>query len=96
MNGSPAIETEASAAASGPSAQRAPVRRMDPAGVARDLARPRRTCGLAQLQYVNCRKSRGGLIQIKPAALFEDLPFFETEGWFNERKKLKSASQKLA
>src|ERR1700678_2054135 len=63
-------------------------------GIERDLAWPRRISGFSQLQYVNRRKRRGGLIQIRPAALLEDLLFFEAEGRFDERKRSKSASLK--
>ena len=48
----------------------------------------------SQLQHIDCRKPRGAFIQIKPAALFEDLPLFDAEAWFDERKHLKSTIQK--
>src|ERR1700722_7249702 len=53
-------------------------------------------CGtwvLSQLQNIDCRKSRGGFIEVEPPALFEDLPLFETEGRFDQRNQLKSTLQ---
>ncbi len=55
---------------------------------------PRRAWGLSQLKNINSRKSGGRCIQVKPAALFEDLSLFDTEGWFQERDKRESASLK--
>ena len=41
--------------------------------------------GLAQLQQINRRQIRGSLVQIRPAASFEDLSLFAAKDWFHQR-----------